>query len=97
MPQETKQTEGNNSIADFKNIRLVESPNHIFHRRKQVIFRARMVKSDSDDSGDWISEVLTFQSPVNYLRNQSHHQFNNSRYWQSYWLVSALFGDRCGE
>lgn len=69
MPQETKQTEGNNSVVDFKNIRLIKSPNHTSHRRKQVIFRACMVKSDSNDFGGWISELLIFQSSVNYLRN----------------------------
>lgn len=55
-----------------------------------------MVKSGNDDFGDWILQLLTFQSSVNYLRDQSH-QFNSSRYCQWSWLVTALFWDRCGE
>lgn len=92
-----KVAQGNTSRVNFKNIRLTKSPNHTSRRRKHVIFRTHMVKSGSNDFGDWILELLTaFQSSVNYLRNQSH-QFNSSRYWQCSWLVSVLFWDRCGE
>lgn len=71
------ETEGNNSGVNFKNISLTKSPNHTSHRRKQVIFRTHLVKSGSKGFGYWM--LTTFQSPVNYFRNQSH-QFNSSRY-----------------
>lgn len=101
IPHETlkpakQQTEGDNSGVNFENMRLTKFPKHTSHRRKEkkkVIFRTRMVKSGSDDFGDWILKLLTFQSSVSYLRDQSH-QPNHCRYWQCSCLVSAPFWGR---